>query len=259
MLSLVSAPLGSTLLIVSILKAGVHMIELRSVSKIFPVANESFTALNNINLSLPAGEFVAIVGKSGSGKSTLLNIITGIDRPTRGEILVSGSPVHSLSENQLASWRGRNVGVVFQFFQLLPTLTIIENVMLPMDFCGTYPAPKARARALDLLELVGIPEQAHKLPSALSGGQQQRAAIARALANDPPLIVADEPTGNLDSQTTSSVLSLLSGLSRQQKTVLIVTHERDMRQIADRIVTLSDGRIIENIKTREVSHVSSMA
>jgi putative ABC transport system ATP-binding protein len=236
------------------------MIELRTLTKVFPVGQESFTALDDITLTLPAGQFVAIVGKSGSGKSTLLNLIAGIDRPTRGEVLIQGTSIHSMNESKLAAWRGRNIGFVFQFFQLLPTLTVIENVALPMDFCGTYPPHKARERALELLRMVGIPEQADKLPAALSGGQQQRAAIARALANDPPLIVADEPTGNLDSQTTASVLSLLTNLARGGKTVLMVTHERDMRRIVDRVVTLSDGRVVSNELTqKEAAHVPSMA
>jgi putative ABC transport system ATP-binding protein len=220
------------------------MIELSHVSKIFPGGQGGFTALDGIDLRLPAGEFVAIVGKSGSGKSTLINLIAGIDRPTRGEIQVAGTAVHTLDESRLAAWRGRNVGVVFQFFQLLPTLTIVENVMLPMDFCDTLAPRAARERALLLLEQVGVADQADKLPSSLSGGQQQRAAIARALANDPPLIVADEPTGNLDSHTAQTVLSLLAGLAQAGKTVLMVTHERDMTSFAHRVVTLADGKVV---------------
>jgi putative ABC transport system ATP-binding protein len=219
------------------------MIELQGVSKVFPGPEGGFTALDRIDLRLPAGEFVAIVGKSGSGKSTLVNLIAGIDRASSGRIVVAGTEVHALDESRLAAWRGVNVGVVFQFFQLLPTLTVMENVMLPMDFCATLKGAAARSRALDLLEQVGIAEQAHKLPSSLSGGQQQRAAIARAMANDPPLIVADEPTGNLDSHTADSVLALLNRLARAGKTVLMVTHERDLSRIADRIVSLADGRV----------------
>jgi len=201
---------------------------------------------SQVSLDVAAGEFVAIVGKSGSGKSTLINLIAGIDRPSAGEVVVAGTAVHTLDESRLASWRGRHVGVVFQFFQLLPTLTVLENVMLPMDFCATYAKAQARERALRLLADVGIAEHAHKLPSALSGGQQQRAAIARALANDPPLIVADEPTGNLDTATADAVLALLCGLARTGKTVLMVTHERDVSRIADRVVTLADGRVVDN-------------
>jgi putative ABC transport system ATP-binding protein len=222
----------------------VHVIELRQVTKRYSVAADSFAALDRVNLALPAKEFIAIVGKSGSGKSTLLNLIAGIDRPTAGEVVVDGTPVHTLDESRLAAWRGRNVGVVFQFFQLLPTLTIAENVMLPIDFCRTLPPARAREQAMAQLERVGIADQAHKLPSALSGGQQQRAAIARALANGPPLLLADEPTGNLDSSTGEAVLELLAGLTRTGTTVLMVTHERNMTRIADRVVTLADGRVV---------------
>ena len=230
------------------------MIELRDVSKLYPGPDGGTRALSDVNLSFPGGEFVAIVGKSGSGKSTLINLVAGIDRPSHGEIVVAGTAVQALDESRLAAWRGRQVGVVFQFFQLLPTLTVLENVMLPMDFCSTYPHAEARERGLRLLSQVGIAEQAHKLPSALSGGQQQRAAIARSLANDPPLIVADEPTGNLDSQTADSVLALLAALARQGKTVLMVTHERDASAIADRVVTLSDGRIVGNEPAHRPAH-----
>ncbi len=227
----------------SIYNLPVHLIELRGTSKTFATEGGGFTALYPLDLRIPRGEFVAVVGKSGSGKSTLLNLIAGIDRPTAGEILVGGTPVHALDESRLAAWRGRNVGVVFQFFQLLPTLTVLENVMMPMDFCRTRPPAQARVRALELLEQVGIADQASKFPATLSGGQQQRAAIARALANDPPLLVADEPTGNLDSQTADAVLELLAAATRAGRTVLMVTHERDVGAIADRTITLADGRI----------------
>lgn len=220
------------------------MIELSGVSKVFQGGQGGFTALDEVDLHLPAGEFVAVVGKSGSGKSTLIHLIAGIDRPTRGEIRVAGTPVHALDESALAAWRGRQVGVVFQFFQLLPTLTVVENVMLPMDFCATLAPRPARRRALELLARVGIADQADKLPANLSGGQQQRAAIARALANDPPLIVADEPTGNLDTQTAGAVLHLLADLSAAGKTVVMVTHERDLAAFADRVVTLADGKVV---------------
>jgi len=220
------------------------VIELRRVSKTFVTAGRDFVALHDLDLRLPAGEFVAVVGKSGSGKSTLLNLLAGIDRPTAGEVVVAGQPVHALDESRLASWRGRHVGVVFQFFQLLPTLTVLENVMLPMDFCRTLPPAKARLHALDLLGQVGIPEQADKLPGELSGGQQQRAAIARALANDPQVLLADEPTGNLDSNTASAVLALLAEQRRKGKSVLMVTHERELLDVVDRVVTLSDGKVV---------------
>lgn len=235
------------------------MIELRELSKRYPGPAGGTPALDQVNLDLPAGEFVAIVGKSGSGKSTLINLIAGIDRPSSGQVVIDGTAVHALDESRLSSWRGRHVGVVFQFFQLLPTLTTLENVMLPMDFCATYPRAEARKRALQLLADVDIAEHAHKLPSALSGGQQQRAAIARALANDPPLIVADEPTGNLDSHTAQTVLALLAGLARRGKTVLMVTHERDMSRIADRIVTLVDGRVADSRDTAPVQSVKELA
>ena len=222
----------------------VHIIELRGVTKVFSGEGGEFTALRGIDVRVPRGEFVAVVGRSGSGKSTLLNLVAGIDRPSAGQVLVAGTPVHALDESRLASWRGKNVGVVFQFFQLLPTLSVLENVMLPMDFCATLPAREARARALELLDQVGIADHARKLPSALSGGQQQRAAIARALANDPPLLVADEPTGNLDTDTAEAMLDLLASTTRSGRTVLMVTHERDVSRVADRVITLADGRVV---------------
>ncbi len=215
------------------------IIEVRNVVKAFG----RFAALKGVSLEVRRGEAVAVVGKSGSGKSTLLNMIAGLDRPSAGEVLVAGTPVHALDESRLAAWRGRNIGIVFQFFQLLPTLTVAENVMLPMDFCGAYPAGERRARALRLLRNVGIEAQADKLPSALSGGEQQRAAIARALANDPPIIVADEPTGNLDSHTASAVLDLFRELTALGKTVVLVSHERDIAGSVDRVVRLADGAV----------------
>jgi putative ABC transport system ATP-binding protein len=227
----------------------VHSIELRGATKTYQTPSGSFTALDHVTLRLSPGELIAVVGKSGSGKTTLVNLIAGIDRPTSGEVLVGGTSVHTLDESRLAAFRGRHVGVVFQFFQLLPTLTVAENVMLPMDVCATYPQADARARAGELLERVGILDQADKLPATLSGGQQQRAAIARALANDPELVVADEPTGNLDSRTADEVLALLLGLARAGKTVVVVTHERDWITRFDRVVTLVDGRVVSVSKT----------
>jgi putative ABC transport system ATP-binding protein len=221
-----------------------RLIELRRVSKAYDVAAGKFLALKEVNMGADAGEFVAVVGKSGSGKSTLINMITGIDTPTSGEVLVASAAVHEMDQEQLAVWRGRNVGIVFQFFQLLPTLTVAENVILPMDFCDTFPVNERRERAISLLEKVGIAEQADKLPSDLSGGQQQRAAIARALANDPPLIVADEPTGNLDSTTSDAVMRLFANLAAEGKTVLMVTHERNLTQYFTRSIMLSDGVIV---------------
>ena len=221
------------------------VIELRGAARAYRTPAGPFHALAGLDLTVAAGELVAIVGKSGSGKSTLVNLIAGIDRPTAGSVRVAGTAIERLGESALAAWRGRNVGVVFQFFQLLPTLTILENVMLPIDFCATLPADQARARGHALLAQVGIAEQAGKLPSALSGGQQQRAAIARALANDPPLVLADEPTGNLDSHTADAVLDLLAALTRAGKTVVTVTHERDIARFADRVVTLADGKLVD--------------
>jgi putative ABC transport system ATP-binding protein len=234
------------------------LIDVRQVIKSYTTPSGAFTALKGVSLQVQAGEFVAVVGKSGSGKSTLINLIAGIDRPTSGEINVAGAPVHALSQEQLAIWRGRNVGVVFQFFQLLPTLTVAENVVLPMEFCNTYPVRARRPRAQALLERVGIAEQADKLPSALSGGQQQRAAIARALANDPSLIVADEPTGNLDSQTSDAVLQLFADLAADGKTVVMVTHERDV-SIVTRSIALADGQIVDKGITLEDSTVMTLS
>ncbi len=228
------------------------LVDLRGVTKIYDTPSGPFAAVQQVSLRVQPGEFVAIVGKSGSGKSTLANLITGIDRPSSGAVFVAGTPVHELREGPLARWRGRNVGVVFQFFQLLPTLTVVENVMLPMDFCATYPVRQRRPRALSLLDRVGIADQADKLPSTLSGGQQQRTAIARALANDPAVLVADEPTGNLDSRTAESVLGLFAELAAERKTVVMVTHERDVATVASRIVTLADGVIVATDHTRNL-------
>lgn len=221
-----------------------HLIELRQVVKDFQTPAGTFRALKAIDLKVDKGEFVAVIGKSGSGKSTLLNMITGIDRPTNGEVLVGDTAIHKQNEGQMSVWRGRSVGIVFQFFQLLPTLTLAENVMLPMDFCNLYPARERSRRATHLLGLVGMTDHANKLPSAISGGQQQRAAIARALANDPPILVADEPTGNLDSQTADSVYSLFQDLRKQGKTILMVTHDRDLAGRATRNIVLADGQIV---------------
>src|SRR5215208_4703847 len=227
-----------------------HLIELRKVSKAYQVAGGSFLALKDVDMQADAGEFIAVVGKSGSGKSTLINMITGIDTPTSGEVFVASAPVHELDQEQLAVWRGRNVGIVFQFFQLLPTLTVAENIVLPMDFCNTFPPSVRRARAVSLLEKVGIAEQADKLPSDLSGGQQQRAAIARALANDPPVLVADEPTGNIDSQTSDAVFRLFERLVDQGKTILMVTHDQDLARRVTRTVILADGEIVDEYLAR---------
>jgi len=201
-------------------------------------------AVDHLSLDIASGEFVAIVGRSGSGKTTLLNLLAGIDRPTSGVVRVAGADLGSLSESGLAVWRGQNVGLVFQFFQLLPTLTVIENVMLPMDFARKIPVGERRPRAQELLDRVGVGDQADKVPATLSGGQQQRVAIARALANDPPILLADEPTGNLDSATAEAVLKLFADLNGDGQTIVVVTHERDIRSIVGREVTLVDGRIV---------------
>ncbi len=223
-----------------------RLIELKGVTKAYNVAAGKFMALKGVDMTVGEGEFVAVVGKSGSGKSTLINMITGIDNPTAGEVLVASTPVHALDQEQLSIWRGKNVGIVFQFFQLLPTLTVAENIVLPMDFCNVYSPRERRDRAIALLDKVGIAEQADKLPSSLSGGQQQRAAIARALANDPPLLVADEPTGNLDSHTSQAVMQLFADLAVEGKTVVMVTHERDLSRYLTRTITLSDGEIVKD-------------
>jgi putative ABC transport system ATP-binding protein len=220
-----------------------QLIDLRDVVKTYDTEAGDLTVLKNVSLKVQTGEFVGVVGPSGSGKSTLLNMITGIDRPSNGQVLVGGEAIHELNENELARWRGRNVGVIFQFFQLLPTLTVLENVMLPMDFCNVYKPRQRAERALHLLDQVGIADQAHKLPSALSGGQQQRAAIARALANDPPLLVGDEPTGNLDTATADQVFALFQDLVDGGKTLVIVTHDQSLSERMGRVLHLLDGRI----------------
>ncbi|MBN8655214.1 MAG: ATP-binding cassette domain-containing protein [Anaerolineae bacterium] len=220
------------------------MIDMRGVEKLYKTAIGDYRALTDVDLQIQAGEFVSIIGKSGSGKTTLLNMITGIDRPSNGEVWVNGTGVHGLNENQMARWRGKNLGVVFQFFQLLPMISVIENIMLPMDFCRMYTPAERRKRAMDLLELVELADHAHKLPTALSGGQQQRVAIARALANDPPVIIADEPTGNLDSKTAESVFVLFNDLVAKGKTIIIVTHDSAMAKRTHRTALIADGEIV---------------
>jgi putative ABC transport system ATP-binding protein len=220
-----------------------NAIEVRDVVKTYPLGATEVVAIDHVSLTIAHGEFVAIVGRSGSGKTTLLNLLAGIDRPTSGTVRVAGADLVTLTESGLAAWRGDNVGLVFQFFQLLPTLTAIENVMLPMDFAKKIPVRERRDRAQRLLERVGIGDQADKVPATLSGGQQQRAAIARALANDPPLLLADEPTGNLDSVTADAVLEVFADLNADGQTIVVVTHERDIRAIVGREVTLVDGRV----------------
>jgi putative ABC transport system ATP-binding protein len=222
-----------------------HLIDLRAVVKDYVTDAGPFRALRDIDLQVDRGEFLAVVGKSGSGKSTLMNMMTGIDRATHGDVWVGGTHLNHMSEGQTAVWRGRTVGVIFQFFQLLPTLTVVENVMLPMDFGGLWTPREREERAMALLEQVEMADQARKLPSATSGGQQQRVAIARALANDPPILVADEPTGNLDSATAEAVIRLFDGLVASGKTIVMVTHDREIASHARRTVHMVDGRLLD--------------
>jgi putative ABC transport system ATP-binding protein len=219
------------------------LVQVREVIKSFPVGDGEITVLKGISFDVKNGEFVSIVGPSGNGKSTLLNMITGIDRPTQGEVIVTGREVHRMSENNLAAWRGQHVGIIFQFFQMLPALSLLQNVMLPMDFAKKIPTHERRERAMQLLELVDIADQANKLPSMVSGGQQQRSAIARALANDPELIVADEPTGNLDTRTAQDIFDLFTKLVEQGKTMIMVTHDKELSRRVPRVVEIIDGRI----------------
>jgi putative ABC transport system ATP-binding protein len=220
------------------------IVTLRNVVKSFPVANDQVTVLHDITLDINRGEFVSIVGPSGNGKSTLLNMVTGIDRPTDGEVIVTGRAVHEMSENELARWRGQEVGIIFQFFQMLPSLNLAQNVALPMEFAGKFNRSERRERALALLEMVGLADQAMKLPSMVSGGQQQRAAIARALATDPPLLIADEPTGNLDATTAGQVFDLFMRLVEEQgKTMLMVTHDQELAGRIPRQIEIVNGRV----------------
>lgn len=222
------------------------LVVLRGVGRAFATPAGTVWALRDVDLRIAAGEFVAVVGRSGSGKSTLLHLLAGVDRPSAGEVWVAGTPVHALPEARLARWRGRTVGIVFQFFQLMPTLTALENVLLAMDFVGVVPPAERLPRARRLLAEVGLAAEEHRLPAALSGGQQQRVAIARALANDPPLLLADEPTGNLDSQGARAVLELFERLVAQGKTLVMVTHDPELAQRAQRRVTLADGRVVDD-------------
>jgi len=224
---------------------GDPVIDLQDVIKDYSTGAGAFRALAGVTLRVEPGELVAIQGRSGCGKSTLLNMITGIDRPTGGAITVADMDLRRASENELARWRGRNIGVVFQFFQLIPTLTVAENIMLPMDFAGLGSARERRARAAELLDLVEMTDQTDKLPLATSGGQQQRIAIARALANDPPVLVADEPTGNLDSATATQVIALFAQLAGAGRTVVMVTHDSDVAAYAGRVVHLADGLVVD--------------
>ncbi|WP_363325836.1 ABC transporter ATP-binding protein [uncultured Caldilinea sp.] len=224
------------------------MIDLRKVVKVYETPAGPFTALKGIDLQVERGEFLAIVGKSGSGKSTLINMFTGIDHPTDGEVIVADTPIRRLNEGQMAEWRGRTMGIVFQFFQLLPTLTVVENVMIPMDLAGMYSLSERYARAMHLLEQVGMADDAHKFPATLSVGQAQRAAIARALANDPPIVVADEPTGNLDTRNAAIVFDLFVSLAEAGKTIVMVTHDDELARRTQRTVTIADGLIVDEVR-----------
>jgi ABC-type lipoprotein export system ATPase subunit len=242
-----SAPAKSTASIGSLQPdSDSNFIELRNVVKKYQTPAGEFVALKGINLQIARGEFVAVLGKSGAGKSTMINLTAGIDNPTSGEIVIDRLPIHTLHEDQRAQWRGRNLGMVFQFFQLLPSLTLIENITLSMDFLNTYPRRERKSRALHLLEQVGIVEHAYKIPSRISGGQQQRVAIARALANDPAILVADEPTGNLDSRTAHEIFDLFSSLVDHGKTLLVVTHDKEIAARANRRIEMIDGEIVAN-------------
>ncbi len=227
-----------------------EMIHLRGVVKKFRNAAGEVTVLKGIDLTVRRGEFVAIVGKSGSGKSTLLNMITGIDHPTSGQVIVNGTDIYAVTESQRSLWRGRNLGIVFQFFQLLPMLTLLENVMLPMDYVNLYDFDERPRRAMELLEMVGLADQAHKLPLAVSTGQQQMTAIARALATDAPLLVADEPTGNLDSKTAAHMIDVFDELRRRGKTIVMVTHDPSLTSRGDRTIVISDGELIDEAVAR---------
>ncbi len=223
------------------------MISLQGVTKAYETGAGPFWALKGIDLEMHPGEFVAVVGKSGSGKSTLINMFTGIDHPTDGEVVVARTRIRRLDEGQMAQWRGRYMGIVFQFFQLLPALTIVENVMLPMDLCNIYEPGERYERAMRLLEQMALADLAERYPAAISAGHQQRAAIARALANDPPIVVADEPTGNLDSRTADDVFELFQSLVSDGKTILMVTHDQELANRVPRIVTIADGRIVDEV------------
>lgn len=220
-------------------------IQLRNVVKTYKTAAGDLIALKNINARFERGEFVGIIGKSGAGKSTLVNMVTGVDRLTSGEVIVDGTSVHRLNENQMALWRGLNAGVVYQSFELLPMLSLIDNVMLPMDFCRLYEPRKSQERARQLLTRVGLEEHMRKPPTKISGGQQQRVAIARALANDPPIIVADEPTGNLDSSTAEGIFELFELLVQQGKTIVMVTHDQSLAERFSRVLRIADGEIVD--------------
>ena len=227
------------------------IVEIKDVFKRFPVGDDEITVLKGVSFDVKKGEFVTIVGPSGNGKSTLLNMITGIDHPSDGEVIVTGREVHAMNENELAKWRSQHVGIIFQFFQMLPALSLLQNIILPMDFARKYSPKEREARAMHLLESVDLADQANKLPGQVSGGQQQRAAIARALANDPPLIVADEPTGNLDTRTGDAIFELFNDLVAQGKTMVMVTHNKEMAAQVPRVIEIVNGRIHTDVNGQE--------
>jgi putative ABC transport system ATP-binding protein len=232
------------------------IVELKDIVKSFPVGSDEITILHGISLNIHQGEFVSIVGPSGNGKSTLLNMVTGIDRPSDGKVIVTGRPVHAMSENELAKWRGQQVGIIFQFFQMLPSLSILQKVVLPMEFAKKFGRSERRERAMGLLDMVGLADQANKLPSMVSGGEQQRAAIARALATDPPLLIADEPTGNLDAKTAGQVFDLFMKLIEEQgKTMLMVTHDQELADRIPRKVEIVNGRIAYDSRPQTLATV----
>ncbi|MBK9713453.1 MAG: cyclic nucleotide-binding domain-containing protein [Kouleothrix sp.] len=230
-------------------------IEVRNLQKAYPSPAGPVLALKGMDIRVERGEFVAVIGKSGSGKSTFINMLTGIDRPSAGEILIGGTPIHTLDEQALAEWRGRNLGIVFQFFQMLPTLTLVENIVLPMELNGLYQPGERRKRAMHLLELVQLGEHGHKMPAAVSGGQQQRAAIARALANNPALIIADEPTGSLDSRTAGQIFELFRRLAAEGTTILMVTHDDDLARRVDRAILIADGEVVHEHLARALREI----
>jgi putative ABC transport system ATP-binding protein len=219
-------------------------IEVKNLTKTFNGSDKRFTALNSVSFSIEKGELVVITGKSGCGKSTLLNMLSGIDQPSEGEVMIEQVPIHKFKGSQLAKWRGRNLGIVFQFFQLMPTLTVLENVMLPMEFTNSIAQSQQKSRAMELLERMDIDALANKFPASISGGEKQRVAIARALANNPNFIIADEPTGNLDSANTASIHQLFNSLSEEGKTIVYVTHEKDTALRYSRKIEMVDGKIL---------------
>ncbi|HEY9075058.1 MAG TPA: ABC transporter ATP-binding protein [Anaerolineaceae bacterium] len=229
------------------------LIRLKGVVKAYETAHGDFYALRGIDLDIYPGEFVGVIGRSGAGKTTLVNMLTGVDHLTSGEVWVAGTPVHKMSENELARWRGRNIGVIYQSFHLMPTISLLNNVMLPMDFSGSFRRGKSAERARELLRLVELQDHIYKLPSQISGGQQQRAAIARALANDPSIIVADEPTGRLDSVTAENVFQVFLKLVEQGKTIVMVTHDHTLAKRVSRVVQIADGEIVSSKAAQEAA------